>query len=81
MAPSGQGTLVDVCDGKAHPQHLCGPWLGYAPRGGLSCGLEGSHTAQAGHGAGGLKVLWLGRPQRPSRQKGKLKPREGKSLA
>lgn len=44
MAPSGQGTLVDVCDGKAHPQHLCGPRLGYTPRGGLSCGLEGSHA-------------------------------------
>ena len=31
MAPGGQGALVDVCDGKAHPQRLCGPRLGYNP--------------------------------------------------
>lgn len=33
VAPRGQGALVDVCDGKAHPQHRADPSrLGYSPQ-------------------------------------------------
>ena len=31
VAPRGQGALVDVCDGKAHPQHRADPPAGLHP--------------------------------------------------
>ena len=81
MAPGGQGALIDVCDGKAHSQHPCGPpHPGWATSpSGLSCGLEVSRGGELDTGA--LKVPGLGRPPRPSRQEGALSPREGESLA
>lgn len=79
MAPGGQGTLVNVCDGKAHPQRPVWTLAQLHPPSGPAGAWEGSCTGQARHRR--PQIAGLGQPLRPSCQKGKLRSREGKGLA
>lgn len=72
MAPGGQGTLVDVCDGKSHPQRPV--WTLARPRhpGGPGWGLGGqppraSWTQEASKcwGWGSLRDYHVRRGNRP----------------
>lgn len=75
VAPGGQGALVNVCDGKAHPQHPVAElhsqqWARKGP----------GRTATWGHlDTGSRKVLGWGSGTVTS--EGNVRPREGKSLA
>lgn len=69
VAASGQGAFVNVCNGNT----LSIPT-------GPQAGLRSRQQAAMGHlDTGSLRML--GRPQKLSCQKGKMRPREGKELA